>query len=176
MASASTKLMTADEFWDFVHRPENAHRDFELVRGEVGEMTKPGRWHGFVCANVAGILRDYARKRKKGYVCSNDTGVVVETDPDTVRGPDVQFLEDAGKPEEIDRKWGSEPPRLAVEVLSPTDTVGRVNERIQGSTQPRYAPGLACRPRIAHGDGVSPRQAALCAEGRRRTDRGRRLA
>src|SRR5262249_15606205 len=92
MTTVSTKPMSADEFWDFVHRPENADRDFELVRGEVVEMTKPGKRHGFVCANVVSILWSFARQRKKGYVCSNDTGVLVEHDPDTVRGPDVLFF------------------------------------------------------------------------------------
>jgi Uma2 family endonuclease len=131
MAAVPTRLMSVDEFWDFVHRPENADRNFELVRGEVVEMTRPGKRHGFVCANVVIILGSYARQRQKGYVCSNDTGVVVERDPDTVRGPDVLFFEDAESFEEIDRKWGDQPPRLAVEVLSPNDSVGETNERIQ---------------------------------------------
>ena len=34
---ATTKLLTADEFWEFVHRPENEPRSFELVDGEVVE-------------------------------------------------------------------------------------------------------------------------------------------
>src|SRR4051812_16925676 len=119
MATAPTKLMTVDEFWDFVHRPENRDRHFELVRGEVVEMSLPGKLHGFVCANVAFLLMLFARERKKDYVCSNDTGLIVERDPDTVRGPDVMFFEDATKAEDIGRKWGEAPPRLSVEVLSP---------------------------------------------------------
>jgi Uma2 family endonuclease len=130
MATASTKLMTADEFWDFAHRPENANRVLELVRGEVVE-TRPGKRHGFVCANGAVILGNYAHQRKKGYVCSNNTGVIVQRNPDTVRGPDLLLFEDAESLEQIDRKWGGEPPRLAVEVLSPSDTVGEMNERLQ---------------------------------------------
>lgn len=31
-------MMTVEEFWDFVHRPENLDRNFELVRGEVVEV------------------------------------------------------------------------------------------------------------------------------------------
>ena len=84
-------------------------------------MTKPGKFHGFVCANIVIILGMFARQRKKGYVCSNDTGVLVERDPDPVRGPDILFCEDADTPDEIDRKWDDKPPLLAVEVLSPND-------------------------------------------------------
>jgi Uma2 family endonuclease len=130
MATAPTKLMTAEEFWDFVHRAENRDRCFELVRGEVMEMSLPGKLHGFVCSNIAAMLFLFARQRKKGYVCTNDTGFVVERDPDSVRGPDIMFFEDADSIEQIDRKWGATPPRLSVEVLSPHDSMSEMNERI----------------------------------------------
>jgi Uma2 family endonuclease len=130
MATVSTKLMTVDEFWEFVHCPENRDRNFELVRGEILERSKPGRRHGIVCCAIAAILFLFARQRKKGYVCANDTGVIVERDPDTVRGPDILFFEDADSFEQIDLKWGATPPRLAVEVSSPTDTMSEMNERI----------------------------------------------
>ncbi|MCA9160812.1 MAG: hypothetical protein KDA72_20920 [Planctomycetales bacterium] len=32
------------------------------------EMPPAGNFHGFVCGNVARILRDFAIARKKGYV------------------------------------------------------------------------------------------------------------
>lgn len=131
MSTLATTLMTAAEFYDFVHRPENRDRVFELERGEVVEMSRPGKKHGLVCANVAGILRNYAIAVKKGYVCSNDTGVVVERDPDTVRGPEVTFFEDVGTFDEVESKFGETPPLLAVEVLSPTDNMGKVNRRIE---------------------------------------------
>lgn len=130
MSTVATKPMTAEEFYEWANRPENRDKNCDLVRGEIVEMTKPGKRHGFVCANVVGILLTFARQRKKGYVCSNDTGVVVEHDPDTVRGPDVIFFEDATSYKEIDKKYGEEPPLLAVEVLSPNDTMGNVMERI----------------------------------------------
>ncbi len=56
MATAQTKLMTAEEFWDFVHRPENRDRCFDLVRGEVVEMSKPCKRHGVVCVCVGVVL------------------------------------------------------------------------------------------------------------------------
>lgn len=94
-------------------------------------MSRPGKRHGFVCANGVGILRDYTRQRKKGYVCSNDTGVIVERDPDTVRGPDIMLFEDAKRLEEIDEKYGENPPLLSVEVLSPNETPGKVMGRVR---------------------------------------------
>jgi Uma2 family endonuclease len=130
MATAQTKLMTAEEFLDFVHRPENADRFFELERGEVVEMPPPMKYHGFVCANVVGILRAFATQRKRGYPCSNDAGLIVERNPDTVRGPDVTFYEDDQTADTMDRKYTTQPPKLVVEVLSPNDQQTKVNKRL----------------------------------------------
>lgn len=130
MATVAPKLMTAEEFYDWTHRPENADKSYELVRGEVVAITRPGKRHGFVCGNAARILGNFTVQRKKGYVCSNDTGVIVERDPDTVRGPDVMLYEDAEIYEQIDVKYGEQAPLLSVEALSPNDRVGEVMERV----------------------------------------------
>ncbi len=131
MATVQTKPLTAEEFYEWANRPENRDKYCELERGEIVEMSRPGKRHGLVCANVAGILRNYVVQRKKGYVCSNDTGVIVERGPDTVRGPDVMLFEDASAVEEVDEKYGEKPPVLAVEVLSPNDTYGKIARRLQ---------------------------------------------
>jgi Uma2 family endonuclease len=122
--------MTADEFYEFVHRMENRDRFFELERGEVVEMPPPHKYHGFVCSNVSGLLREYAIRRKSGYPCSNDSGIVVENDPDTVRGPDVAFYEDDQTADTMDRKYATVPPKLVVEVLSPNNQTTKVNRRV----------------------------------------------
>ena len=89
MATASTNLMTADEFFDFVHRPENADRHFELEEGEIVEMPNPGQRHGAICGNLAFMFGLYIRQVKRGLVVANDSGLILERDPDTVRGPDL---------------------------------------------------------------------------------------
>src|SRR6185312_4437546 len=48
----------------------------------------------------------------------------------TVRGPDVMLFEDAARIEDVDEKYGEKPPVLAVEVLSPNDTSGKVTQRV----------------------------------------------
>lgn len=135
MATVATKPMTAAEFYDFVHRPENRDRVFELERGEVVEKSLPGKLHGFDCANSTGILSNFTFARGKGYVCSNDTGIVVEKNPDTVRGPDIMVFEDVISFEDLEEKWGRTPPRLSIEVLSPNDNPGKLNRRIREQIQ-----------------------------------------
>lgn len=131
MASAATKPMTAAEFYGFVHRPENQDRAFELERGQVIELPTHGKRHGLICANVTWMLGTYVAARRKGYVCSNNVGVVVERNPDTVRGPDVMLFEDATSIDDVEEKYGETPPRLAVEVLSPNDNLTKLDRRIQ---------------------------------------------
>jgi Uma2 family endonuclease len=129
-AGTAAKLMTAEEFYDWVHRPENADKWFELVRGEVIELPPPAKPHGRVCTNAAYLLEGYVRERGAGYVTSNDSGVILDRDPDTVRGPDVALYEDAASFEELHPKYGEVPPRLAVEVLSPNDKAGKVVSKV----------------------------------------------
>jgi Uma2 family endonuclease len=125
-APAATKLMTAEEFCQWVQRPENANRWFELVRGEVIELPAPTKPHGVVSCNVGYVLTVYVRRRGYGYVASNDSGVILARGPDTVRGQDVALYEDAGAFAELHPKYGEVAPRLAVEVLSPNDRANRV--------------------------------------------------
>lgn len=130
MSTATTTRMTADEFWEFTQRPENAGKFLELERGEVVEMPSPGKYHGFVCGNIVARLWLYAGQAGKGYVCSNDSGVLVEQDPDTVRGPDVSFYVDGQTADTMERKYAADPPRLVVEVRSPHDRERKVRQRL----------------------------------------------
>lgn len=128
------KLMTADEFLQWVHQPENADRYFELEHGKVIEMPPPIPWHGFLTAQIAHILRLRADTNGTGFVLSNDAGVVVEQNPDTVRGPDVSYyteaVSDPAQFENLLRKYMTTPPVIAVEVLSPSDRVNRVAAKV----------------------------------------------
>jgi Uma2 family endonuclease len=65
-----------------------------------------------------------------GYVCTNDSGVVVATGPDTVRGPDIAFYSDVQSPDDIQWSYATQPPQLVVEVLSPNDKPGVLSKRI----------------------------------------------
>ena len=88
------------------------------------------KMHGVVCANISWALVDYVRKHGKGYVTGNDSGVILAREPDSVRGPDLAYYEDAQNTAEIHPKYGEVPPRLAVEVLSPNDRADRVIHKI----------------------------------------------
>jgi Uma2 family endonuclease len=130
MTTIPTTLMTADEFWDFVHRPENRDRIFELERGKVVELSRPGELHGVTCINAGFVLSTYIRQRRRGYACCNDTGVIWESDPDTVEGPDLFFYDKNRTFGELHPKWTEDVPTLVIEVLSPNDRLTKMNRRI----------------------------------------------
>lgn len=130
LAPPTTSLMTADEFFEFVHRPENRNRLFELDRGRIDEMPRPGIRHGVVCANVSRVLGNFTFARGRGIVVSNDAGLIVEHDPDTVFGPDLFLFDEIIDYGDLPTHWGDRPPTLVVEVLSPNDRTTKLNRRI----------------------------------------------
>jgi len=115
MSIATTKGMTVQEFLEFVHRPENRDRFFELERGEIVEMPPPTKYHGFICGNIGRVLGMYSVNRGRGYVCTNGSGVIVEEDPATVRGPDLSYYDDMESADDIERSYAVLPPLLTVD-------------------------------------------------------------
>lgn len=132
MATISTRPVTAEEFAAFVERPENAGRFFELDEGEIIESPPPKPPHGFVSINVGAILWNYCRRRGRGYVFSNDTGVLLGRDPDTIRGPDIMLYDDDAKADDIvsDSSYLETPPVLAVEILSPSNRYSQIVRKV----------------------------------------------
>lgn len=130
MATASTRLVTADEFFDFANRPENRDRHLELEAGEIVEMSRPGERHGVICGNIAFVFGLYLRQIKRGRVLTNDAGLVVDRDPDTVRGPDVTVYLNVKKYDQLSPKFAEESPVVVVEVLSPNDRQSRTIRRL----------------------------------------------
>jgi Uma2 family endonuclease len=130
MSTATAAKLTAEEFFEFVHLPENENKSFELDRGEVIEMPSPTHPHCLVTANAARILGNYAFAVSTCYVLSNDAGVILQREPDIVRGPDVAVYNGAATKEELHPKYGEVAPILAVEVLSPNDRPMKVTRKI----------------------------------------------
>ncbi|MCZ2340185.1 MAG: Uma2 family endonuclease [Bacteroidales bacterium] len=131
MAEICTAKLTAEEFFEWRSRPENQNQRWELENGEVVEMPSPGEMHGVLCFLIARILGNYLFTQGNGYLCTNDTGLLVSRQPDTVRGPDVMlFL--SGKPlSAMNRGYSEGIPELVVEIVSPSDRMGRLHTRIK---------------------------------------------
>lgn len=127
MSATLTRPITADEL---LAMPDDGYR-YELVRGELIRMAPAGSEHGQVAMELAGPLHRYVKTHNLGNVYAAETGFKLESDPDTVRAPDVAFVSrervaETGRPKGF---WPGAPD-LAVEVVSPGDTVNEVEEKV----------------------------------------------
>jgi Uma2 family endonuclease len=86
--------------------------------------------HGILCGWIAHLLWEYVLERKAGAVSTNDTGLLVETGPDTVRGPDLMLFAESKALEDLNRKHSTRVPSLVVEILSPNDRPNVATRRI----------------------------------------------
>ena len=126
--STEIQLMTADEL---LAMPDDGFC-YELIRGELIRMPPPGHIHGRVTMRIASPLYQHVIANKLGIVYAAETGFLIHQNPDTVRAPDAAFVEqqrveNAG---EVEGYWVGAPD-LAVEVVSPSDSVGYVEDKVQ---------------------------------------------
>jgi Uma2 family endonuclease len=117
---------------EFAARPQPANGSKEeLVRGEVITMPPPRHIHGIVQGHFYFYLRIWANQHRLGNI-TVESGLPTETDPDTVRGPDVAYWSYARLPaDQVPEVYADVPADLVVEVLSPDDSHRRIAEKIR---------------------------------------------
>ncbi|HJT78843.1 MAG TPA: Uma2 family endonuclease [Gemmataceae bacterium] len=121
-------LMSAE---DLARWPQDGMRH-ELVRGELRTRPPAGSEHGAVGMNLAFLLTQHVRAQQLGVVFGAETGFLIARDPDTVRAPDIAFVSQDHIPATgIPRAFWPGAPDLALEVVSPGDTVFEVDEKVQ---------------------------------------------
>lgn len=127
MSVTLTKPMTADEL---LAMPDDG-MCYELVKGELLMAPPPGDEHGDVTMEIAGPLHRHVKKNNLGKVYAAETGFKLESDPDTVRAPDIAFVRrDVFEKTGRLKGYRSGAPDLVVEVLSPSDTFGKVEAKV----------------------------------------------
>jgi Uma2 family endonuclease len=121
------RLMTAEEL---MRLPADGLRH-ELVEGELRTMPPTGWDHGGVETDVAYNLKHALRGRGLGRVAGGEVGFRLRRDPDTVRGADIAFVRAERLPAGRLAGYFEGAPDLAVEVVSPGDTAGDVEEKVR---------------------------------------------
>lgn len=115
-----TRTITAE---DLFRMPDDGNHKYELVAGRLVTMTPAGGLHGAVGMRLGGALTAYVDEHRLGVVLNADTGFKLESDPDTVRAPDVSFVAQSRiSASGLPTGYWQGPPDLAIEVLSPSDS------------------------------------------------------
>ncbi len=123
---STATLITAEEFSRM-----SFDMPCELVRGEIVEMTSPGHRHGVICHNISRAMVKWLNDEDAYSIASNDSGIQTESDPDTVRGPDVQLVSRDRLPDRMGPVGHLEiPADLAIEVMSPSDRWPRIIQKV----------------------------------------------
>jgi Uma2 family endonuclease len=133
MSTATETLLTAEQY--FLLPDDGRHT--ELVRGKVVEMNMPAPRHGYFCSKIDRMLGNFVEERSLGRVMCNDSGVITQRGPDTVRGADVCFYSYKKVPKgPLPNGYLPVVPELVVEVRSPGDRwskiLGKVSEYLDG--------------------------------------------
>lgn len=124
------RLMTADELLRLPKDTPYGDRFYELDAGRLVVREPPGGQHGQVQAKLIMVLGAYVAQHRLGIVFG-DVGIWLARDPDTVKGPDVNFFRRDRLPAHaVPRGYFEIPPDLAVEIRSPNDRKGKEAARV----------------------------------------------
>ena len=112
---------------DLMRMPKDGVK-YELVDGEI-VMSPAGMRHSAVAAKILGAIFVFLQDHPIGEVYASDVGIIL---PDgNVRSPDVTFVSRAKLPNgQSPETYGALVPDLVVEVLSPSDSMRFVGEKI----------------------------------------------
>ncbi|HEX6048528.1 MAG TPA: Uma2 family endonuclease [Gemmatimonadaceae bacterium] len=110
----------------------NAQREgsYELVSGHLVVREPAGMAHGNVHGHLFARLYAHVREHRLGKVFGADVGYILSRNPDTVRAPDVSFVQAARLPAVLPTGFFPGAPDLAVEVWSPNDRFPVVEQKV----------------------------------------------
>ncbi len=125
--STATQLVTAEQLFQM---PKEESWRCELIEGVLTKMSPAGFEHGNIALTIAYLLKKHVVAKNLGVVLAAETGFKLASDPDTVLAPDTAFI----RREELERvgltkKFWPGAPDLAVEVMSPDDTMRKTDEK-----------------------------------------------
>jgi Uma2 family endonuclease len=125
--ATTEKLLTAEEF---ERLPDDGKR-YELIDGELREMAPTVNWHGEVEINLGSLLNVHVRAHGLGRVSCGEVLYIVRRNPDRVRAADIAILHQARVPSLEARQHILEViPDLVVEILSKSDTIEEISDKI----------------------------------------------
>jgi Uma2 family endonuclease len=113
----------------FMALPNNGHH-YEIINGELIEMGNSGALHSYLCILVLTALMTHVLTNKLGIVFDSSTAFKLKNG--NKRSPDIAFFakERLRGMTELPTGFLEGAPDLAVEVLSPNNTIAEIEDKI----------------------------------------------
>ncbi len=113
----------------FMALPDDGHH-YEVVQGELIDMGNSGALHGYICSSLMILLGGHVRLQNLGAMFDSSTAFKMKNG--NKRSPDISFFakERLQGMTELPTGFLEGAPDLAVEVLSPSNTVEEIDDKI----------------------------------------------
>ncbi len=119
---------------DLLAMPDDGRR-YELENGDLITTNPPVLKHAILSMRFISVLLDYNKVHDAGMLTGSDGGYRLYADPitgrETVYIPDVAFVTKARITKLLNDIYPGAPD-LAVEIISPSETVGMINRKLRG--------------------------------------------
>jgi Uma2 family endonuclease len=114
---------------EFMALSRDGHR-YELVNGELVEMGNSGAKHGYVAILLSAALFHCVSTQKLGALMDSSTAFVMKSG--NKRSPDISFMakERLQGLDELPDGFLEGAPDLAIEILSPSNTVEEIHDKL----------------------------------------------
>lgn len=123
--AAPARRYTIDDLEQF---PDDGKRR-ELVAGQIVEWDVTSVEHGYIAAVLARIIGLFVVQHRLGIVATNDALVRIQGSEADTRGVDVAFFARGRIPRDRRAAATSIAPDLVIEILSPSDRAGPVQQK-----------------------------------------------
>ena len=122
------RLYTVDDVCELQGWDGTRDRKFELINGELIEMSPANLLHFWLALEIAGEIRDFLKQHDIGYA-GVEGGFSPAGDRHTLLAPDVAFVGKDRMPQPLPQTFAGFMPDLAVEIASPSNTVAELREK-----------------------------------------------
>ena len=125
----ATKLMTIEE----LELMSVDDKSFELIDGELFEMSPAGSNHLLVVSRLTKALILYASARTNVHVLTGHGGFILRRTPDTLLEPDIVVVDDEQKASiaAAGDRFTETRPSIVIEVKSPSDREAQIARKLE---------------------------------------------
>ena len=124
------RLYTVDDVWEMQGWDGSRDRRYELIDGELIEMSPTNLLHAWLASRVDRLIGAYAEENGLGFSFV-EGGFSPPDDRHNLYGPDVAVVSKARMPDPIPQKFAGFMPDLAVEIASPSNSLRELREKAE---------------------------------------------